>query len=79
MPFGVKVIKALAAESTVSLATAITALNVLIAAEIVIVEAFGAGENQSSVTVGGYAQASTVAVGPLNLYSCSIVLSYLHP
>lgn len=71
--YGIKHIMTLGAQSAVDQATAITALNVLVAAQIVVVEAALSGENSSSVMCMGFS--TGVAVGPI--FTCAIVLNYM--
>lgn len=71
------------AQSSVDQATAITALNVLIAAEIVIAHTptgtAGSLPDFTSVQSFGYAATGAIAVGPLERYCCSIVMTYTRP
>jgi hypothetical protein len=71
--FGLKKLIVLGAQSAVDQATAITALNVLIAAQIVIAESGAGGKNDSSVACVGYS--TGVAAGPI--FICSVVVSYV--
>ncbi len=71
-----QIVKVLGAESTVSQATAVTALNVLIAAEQVLA---AAGGETYALDIAGYAATASVAVGPLNSFACSCVVKYVRP